>query len=354
MAGKKVALLGMDINFDRSTGAGVASYMYELANILKRLGPESGFDVEVRPYRRGSSELADFIGLVLSNATKSYREYDIVHNLDVKPILPLNRGRAEFVATAHDYQPLLAPELDSDMQGSLKSKAKLVLWIRYSLKLTLYADYIIARSTMTKDDAVRLGFDRDRIFVVGGAVDKRYRAPLPAKKNRNRFVVGYIGAFRARKNVAFAVRAFNELSDKGIFFDLWGKPAYEYDAIRQAATNPNISFKGFAPEGKLVSIYDSFDAFVFPSLYEGLCLPILEAQARGLPVIICKEGRIPEETRRYCLVAKDEDEMAGIIMRLKNEGYDPKLRKKAMAYARSFTWEKTAKETLEVYEKILS
>jgi glycosyltransferase involved in cell wall biosynthesis len=81
--------------------------------------------------------------------------------------------------------------------------------------------------------------------------------------------------------------------------------------------------------------------------------PILEAQARGLPVIIYKYGKIPKEVRKYCFEAESPEHMAQIIMQLKENGYNEKLQKKATEYARSFTWEKTARETLEVYKKVL-
>lgn len=354
MPTRRVALLGLRENFNRSSGTGVTSYMYELAQHFKKLGGRSGFEILISAYERGSSEAAGFLNMAVGSMVRDYRGFDIVHNLDVKPLYPLNRGKALFVATAHDYQPLLAPELDADMETGLRAKLRLMLEIRHSLRLTLKADYIIARSTLTENDAARLGFDRKRIFVVGGAVDDRYRKPVPPKERRKRYVVGYIGAFRTRKNVSFAINAFNRIDDNRVRFDMWGKRAYEYDMLRQAATNPNIKFKGFAPEERLVSVYDSFDAFVFPSLYEGLCLPILEAQARGLPVIICSAGRIPGETRRYCFEAESEEEMASLIEHLKNNGYNEKQRKKAMAYARGFTWEQTARDTLDVYRKILS
>jgi glycosyltransferase involved in cell wall biosynthesis len=103
----------------------------------------------------------------------------------------------------------------------------------------------------------------------------------------------------------------------------------------------------------LINIYDSFDAFIFPSYHEGEGLPILEAQSRGLPVIIYKNGKIPKEVRKYCFEAESPEHMAQIIENIKENGYNEKLRKKATAYARSFTWEKTARETLKVYNKII-
>ncbi|MFP3191157.1 MAG: glycosyltransferase, partial [Thermoproteota archaeon] len=88
-----------------------------------------------------------------------------------------------------------------------------------------------------------------------------------------------------RKNVGFAVKALNLIEDPEVKFEIWGDgPESIY--LKQLAQNRNIVFRGFAPEEKIVNIYDSFDAFVFPSYYEGFGLEILEAQARGLPVII--------------------------------------------------------------------
>lgn len=349
----RIGLMGLEDNFVRNTGLGIPVYMYELLKHLRKMEKKEGLKVDKIGYARKGNELSGFMNMLFRSATEYYGNYDILHNPDVKPIFPRNRGNAVYVSTGHDYQPLLQPELDADVNTTLKSKAKLLLEIRYSLKLTLKSDYLIARSTLTRDDAIELGFDRKRIFVVGGAVDDRYRRPIRSSAGKT-FTVGYLGAFRTRKNVAFAVRAFKKIDDRNIRFDLWGKPVYEYDMLRKLGSGrKNIRFRGFAPEERMVSIYDSFDAFVFPSLYEGLCLPIFEAYARGLPVIICKDAKIPEETRKYCFEAENEVHMARIIEELKHEGYDDKRRKRAMDYARGMTWEKTAKDTLAAYRKML-
>ena len=81
-------------------------------------------------------------------------------------------------------------------------------------------------------------------------------------------------------------------------------------------------------------------------------MPIIEAQARGLPVIIYKNGQISKEVRKYCFDAESPEHMAQLIENFKENGYNEKLKKKATEYARSFTWEKCARETLGVYEKI--
>ena len=106
-------------------------------------------------------------------------------------------------------------------------------------------------------------------------------------------------------------------------------------------------------EDSKLKTYDGFDAFAFPSLYEGLGHPILEAQSRGIPVIIYKYGKIPKEVRKYCIEAESSEHMVQIIENIKENGYNEKLRKKATEYARSFTWERCARETLTAYRSVL-
>jgi glycosyltransferase involved in cell wall biosynthesis len=115
---------------------------------------------------------------------------------------------------------------------------------------------------------------------------------------------------------------------------------------------PNLNSHKILTIGTNSAYYKGID-IIFLSCHEGFGLSILEAQARGLLVMIYKYGKKPKEVRRYCFEAESPEHMAWIIMQLKENGYNEKLKKKATEYARSFTWEKTARETLEVYKKVL-
>ena len=110
---------------------------------------------------------------------------------------------------------------------------------------------------------------------------------------------------------------------------------------------------GFAPEDRIVDIYDSFDVAVHTTLYAGFELEIIEEQARGLPVIIPKTSMIPKEVKKYCIEAEDESHMAQIINNIKENGYNIKIKNRAIRYARTFTWKRNAEETFKVYMKIL-
>ena len=342
----RVLLLGDPNSFKSDSGAGISRYMYELYNGLKQY-EKANLSVEKCNYPKITcSSISDFILYQLVN---NFSEYDIVHNLAAMPIIkPKSMIRTKVVSTAHDFGILLHKEYYIDKNTDKKT----IIWywlVKIGLLSILKSDYVIAVSTQTRDELVKLGYSKSKITTISEGVDRRFIEEPINKKQMNNFVFGYIGSFQKNKNIRFAIESIRYFN-KNILFKIYGKPN---SALSLTKNNRRIKFMGFAPENQLISIYDSFDAFVFPSLYEGFGLPILEAQSRGLPVIIYKYGKIPKEVRKYCFEAESPEHMAQIIENLKENGYNEKLRKKATEYARSFTYEKEVKETLEVYKLVL-
>lgn len=348
----RIALLAPKGDFDKAQGEGTLRYMYELYRNMKIIEKEYSSRVEKveLPLRKHlNKRLSHAFGNFLANLS----EFDIAHSLTIMPMINLrSRNTIKFI-TVHDFQFLLKPELGADVKkGTLKkiwwSKAFLKLPAKISLAST---DYVMVNSTQTRDETIAMGFPRERIFVANHGIDERFiDTPLKKKGKPQKFKVGYIGAFRRRKNAGFAIDAFMAVPESDVIFELWGQPKFEYEELKaKAAGDKRIAFKGFAPEKDLIKTYDSFNIFVFPSVYEGEGLAILEAQARGLPVIIYKDAMIAKEIRRHCFEAEDAMEMARIISAIKKEGYDKNKQAQAMKYARTFTWESTARKTLEAY-----
>ncbi len=350
----RVGLLGVEGEFSdyKTAGTRFYRYMYYTTRSMKRQCKKFGIELEtIEP------KMLPVIGKGLSILSQTklmdLSRFDVIHNFDINPFSPLNKGKAVIVTTAHDFQPLIRPDLSTGMNKSLKNHLFNVFVSKRGFKATLHSDYLIAVSTLTRDDAVSLGFPRKKIFVVNHGVDKSFLAKAKPKKKGAVFNVGYMGAFHPRKNPQFLFKTFNMLHGDDYSIQLWGKLGYDRDELmKMAAGDVRIHFNGFAPDDEFVKIYDSFDVLLFPSFYEGFGIPIIEAQARGVPVVIYKYGKIPAETRKYCIEARNEAHAAEIIQNLKKNGYSEKQRKRAMDYARGFTWEKTAEETLKVYKKI--
>lgn len=116
-----------------------------------------------------------------------------------------------------------------------------------------------------------------------------------------------------------------------------------------------INRLGFVSNEDLVLLYNMATIFVMPSIYEGFGLPVLEAMGCGCPVITSKEGSIPEIIGEACkyVDAYDIDSIAsGISEVFNNESLQQKLSKKGLAQSKKFTWEKTGRETMNVYQKV--
>ena len=345
----KVALLGLEGDFSPNRGAGIQRYMFELYKNLIKLDKNIK-KIEFKRLRY----IGDGNSFILQTLFANFSDYKIIHNLmPITFLKPRILYKGILITTVHDFQPILFPQFTFAHGAAFKDKMWLEFVIKPGFKSALSSDYLICNSSQTKEEAVKLGFDKNRLFVVNLGIDERFITPIYQKKYKDKFIVGYLGAMRKRKNLEFGIKAANAIKSKDIFFDIWGKKEFEYEYLVSISKNKNINFKGFAPEERIVDIYDSFDAFIFPSYHEGEGLPILEAQSRGIPVIIYKYGKIPKEVRKYCFEAESPEHMAQIIENLKENGYNEKLKKKATAYARSFTWEKCAKETLKVYKKVL-
>jgi glycosyltransferase involved in cell wall biosynthesis len=348
----KVALLGMKGNFNKDLGQGVQKYAYK---IWENLQAETSRTQEsiVNKIELGSEKMAK-PSFTLASLTYDFSNYDIIHMPVTIAFNPLRKGKAKTLTTAHEFYYVKEDNPFYNMPRApygFVEKATLNMCRRQMLS----SDYLIADSTLIMEEAMSKGYPRERIFLINIGIDQEFiDKPIPEKKEKKGFTVGRVGSFGLRKNVAFSINAFKKLPEQDMTFEIWGKHTIESEKLGELAKDDKrIQFKGFAPQERLVDIYDSFDVYVHPILYTGFEMEILEAASRGIPVIIAKHAQVPEEVARYTFKAEDETHMAAIIQEIRDNGYLEAKRKEAMEYARGFTWQRTAQETLKAYASIL-
>jgi glycosyltransferase involved in cell wall biosynthesis len=332
------------------SGDGITEYAYNMYLQLSRKNRVK------QVYSISRSKKNDISGLLKINSELSAKVRNAVHmSPDIVHIVNQEVGFAAAVSKSSNKKtPVITTIHDVSRFGKglhrgLMQRAYNAMVQRSILQAVIRSDFIIFDSSQTMLEARKL-FDLGDHSVVNIGISKRYSIPITAKK-RNTFTVGYIGSFAYHKNVIMLLRAAKAMGNSGTKFLIYGvgNEARTLSAYKQNHSLSWVNLSGFAKESKKIAIYDNFDVLVFPSLYEGFGLPILEAQARGLPVIVYKYGKIPKEVKRFCLEAKDEFEMAHLIGDIKLNGYNKALRSRSMAYARSFTWEKCTKETMNAY-----
>ncbi len=341
------------------SGGGIGEYTLNLRkNISKNKKVSMSEVYAYESYRKYHSEIYLNFGFN-REVSENYDviKPDVVHLTDqnlglVARTLKRQKKSAPVVTSIHDL------ELFKVIEGKLKFPLRFRIYSRLTARCVdaavLESDFLIFdESRVQKAVEKRYGRIKNQ-KVISLGVNNVFLTELKHKENKTgKYRIGYLGALQPHKNVAFLVNATKHLnSDFEVFIYGSGIERERLKDLTIRENIKNVNFMGFAPEDKKREIYDSFDAFVYPVIQGGFGLPIVEAQARGLPVILYKHGDIPEEVRKYCFEAEDPEHAAQILIDLNKNGYNEKLKKKATAYARGFTWEKTATETLEIYKKV--
>lgn len=265
------------------------------------------------------------------------------------------------VVTVHDLIYARYPEAHAGLRG----KGMSVLVPAAARR----ADRVIADSASTREDLVELlGIAPERIDVVPlglGAV--RRAEPLPAEETRRRLGLGEgpvvlsLSAKRAHKNLLALIGALARIPDEERpLLVLPGYPTPHEAELRarvqELGLEPYARLLGWLEPAELEGLWSVAEAFVFPSLYEGFGLPVLEAMARGVPVACSDAASLPEVAGDAALLfdPREEARIAEAIRRLLSEpGLAARLRERGLARVREFTWERTARATLESYRRAL-
>ena len=239
------------------------------------------------------------------------------------------------------------------------------------------AAHVITDSVASKNDVVaRLGISAEKITPIYLAVDhSKYNTDdnllldmaVKQQYDLDDYIL-YLGGYEIHKNVTTLLHAWTYVARAlGEFYPLLlagKKPTVvsehfpDYDAlIKELELEDYVRWIGYVEEEHKPILYREAISFVFPSSAEGFGLPPLEAMACGTPVITTTAKSLPEVVGDAAFTVEPDAvrEMAGaIIATVVQENLNTELRAKGLAQAKKFSWEKTAHETLLVYDKILN
>jgi glycosyltransferase involved in cell wall biosynthesis len=283
---------------------------------------------------------------------------DVVHSLaSTAPAW----GRFVRVTTINDLNYLLVPDAHFGVRG-LGMRVLVPLAARRSHR-------VIAISAAAGDDLVRrLGVPAGKVDVTPYGLGRPPTAtPTPASLLRERLGLGErpvllsLSAKRPHKNLAGLLRALERIApERRPVAVLPGYPTPHEQELRVLAgelgVSDSVRFLGWTSEADVEGLFALSAVFVFPSLYEGFGLPVVEAMARGVPVACSDRASLPEVAEGAALLFDPEDpgQIAAAIERLLA---DPAERDRLIAAGRSraagFTWERTAELTLASYERAL-
>lgn len=292
-------------------------------------------------------------------------KFDLFHSLNSE--LPLY-GNMKSVVTFHDLKYVKYPYFLSKF-STIKSK-----YLKYTMtKGAEKANKIIAVSRSTKNDIIRLlGIGKDKITVIYEASnlgiysrisDDILNSDILKKYSIKKPYFLYVGEKRPHKNLQGLIEAFAIFKEKydsrNSSLVLTGKKYSTYHEYITTAENLGIRksliFTGFIPEKYLKTIYSEAEILLLISFYEGFGIPILEAMECGIPVITSNISSMPEVAGEAALLV-DPNNIQEIVEKMNNIVNSKTLRKqlieRGFKRVKQFSWETTARQTLEIYNEI--
>jgi glycosyltransferase involved in cell wall biosynthesis len=361
---------------------GIGRYAIRLVEALVALSVQESPDLELviftapqtdrSPLRGVPATVCERFGRIKSTLLRSsvllpvgaiLDDIDLFHGLDQSGI-PLFFKTRKSVVTIHDVIPLVLPWAFTRRHRWVLSAAL--------ARVRRQADVVIVPSAAAADDVGRyLRIDRRRITVIPMGCDARFHPGVNAARMlqlRRRYAlperyVLFVGTLEPRKNITLLLQAFSRLlaerpQDDVRLVVAGGKGWGDRDPVATAEAlnlRPRVIFTGFIEDDDLPDLYRGAQMFVYPSLYEGFGLPVVEAMACGTPVITSNRASLPEVAGDAALLIDPTrpDDLAAAMSALMSGGaLHEELRWKGLARAKEFTWEAVARKTLEVYRAV--
>lgn len=237
------------------------------------------------------------------------------------------------------------------------------LFMKAFMKMSCkFSDKTFAVSNATKEDIIkRFGINEEKVVVINEGVEENFKIIKDKKRlnstlkkyELNEKFLFYAGSVSPRKNLMRVLEAFNKVKDE-IPHSLvitgnkaWVKDKFE-DYVEENLKG-RVKRLGFVSEDELVDLYNLADGYVFPSLYEGFGLPILEAQRCGCPVLTSNVTSCPEVAGDSAIIVDPysvDDIAKGILALTKDEEKRKELIKKGFENIKRYSWDKTVDKIL--------
>jgi len=363
---KPVKKIGIDCR-SMSIGGGVKTYLTNLINELGKFDKKNKYFLYYDSEKNlDTFKFKNFKEIVLKNRYKfliPYWEQIRLKNRVIKDEIDVFHGtkntislflpkKIKKIITIHDLTPFLF--------GNEMNYLDLIYWriiIPKSLKVT---DKIISISNSTKDDLIRLFPDtRKKITVVyhGSHNSQDGNVKIMTKKEEVGKFFLMVGAIRPRKNIERVLLAMSKISNKNFKLYIVGKNLNYIKKIKKLIKDCNLTerviLKGYVSDEELNILYSTAIAYIYPSLYEGFGLPILEAQLRGLPVITSNNSSMPEVAGdgAFFVDPYSVDDIRNAMEQLiQDKVLRERLINNGHKNIQKFLWETCAIETLKIYE----
>lgn len=286
--------------------------------------------------------------------------FDLVHEMAFVSPLLLSRPS---VVTVYDLSFIHYPRV-------LSTARRLYLRLFTALSCRRARRVIAISHSTARDVATSLDIPADRIDVAAPGYDANAYHPLPesdcaafraARGLPDRFWL-FVGTLEPRKNLPMLLEAYAALPPQDrLPLVLAGGKGWDYEpiftAIDRFGLKNQVSLPGYIPAQDLPLWYNSAEVLVYPSVFEGFGLPVLEAMACGTPVIVSDASSLPEVAGNsgLCLPPQDVPAWTEALRRAAQDAeWRTQAAERGLAAAARYTWMETARQTLACYQRALN
>lgn len=386
----KIRFDGVPVCSEQLTGIGV--HEKELTTALVRLHSENSYEYTYFLGFRNFKPKKDIMKQYVSENSKvksfpllSAEMYKLIHGVLPIPYSLLFRGKPDIT---HFFNFLLSPGVKGKKVVTVHDLA----FVRYpdtvayrtrrALEMRLAktlkkADHIFVASDFTARELSELyGTPKEKMTTLYAGFDRAVFHPmeyaeceivLKAKGLSDRGYFFYLGTIEPRKNLERALNAYADMKERleaegkeALPFVLGGKLGWYYEKILETLKKRKVEDKiilvGYITDEEKACLYARARAFVFPSLYEGFGIPVLEAMACKTPVLTSNASSLPEVTADKAVLCNPLDtfEIADGFYRLAtDDALCERLSSEGFERAQSFSWESAAEKMYGVYEKLV-
>jgi len=371
---KKVKL-GLDVRTMSPEGSGIGRVEIEIVKRLICKLPKDKWEIHLFP---GSDTKINFNlqeNVIIHNEARKYNstakraiwympffaskhKIDLFHSLDF--LGPAWKKGFKLVQTIHDIIPLLF-----NKEASYKS----LFMCKYIMPFMYKADDVIIVSSLnTKNDLLKnYRIDEKKIKVIPLAGRDEFKKEIPISKieetkkkygiEKKYFI--FAGTLEPKKNVVRIGEAFLQINKKFSDFSMVfvGQKGWNVDKLYEIAKdNKDIIFTGFVPDDDLMALVRGAFCFVFPSIYEGFGLPVLDAFNAGVPLITSNAASIPEIAGDAALLVnpyKTEEIAKAMEVIIENKNIRNELINKGKIQTEKFSWDKTVEAIINIYQELL-
>ncbi|MCJ8273435.1 MAG: glycosyltransferase family 4 protein [Psychrosphaera sp.] len=296
--------------------------------------------------------------VIMGRRLKPYADH-IYHS----PNFTLPPFKGKKVVTIHDLSTLRYPQFHPPARVDFLNQAL--------GKVVEQADHIITDSEFVKSEVVRLmGADPAKITAIPLGADAEFaprseaqcQTVLAGHQLQYKQFFLFVSTLEPRKHLSNLLVAFAEYrktNPQGMPLVMVGHEGWHSGDIHQQVMVLEgkgwVKYLGYAPQSEVLKLYSGARALLFPSIYEGFGLPVLEAMQSGIPVMTCKDSAMSEITLNHAaLTDKDNTtQMTQLITRLADDDeWVAQLSSAGLARAKDFSWDKCVEQTLAVYRRL--